>query len=166
MKYPVLNAARTFSRSARFGNSIAEILPRQLAISTRTWAFLEPEVTLCVLVNTEGDIVVMAAGQARDSQGSVPPPLFLDRLEGLAIELALHGLNTRLMTPAGRVPSLHVVNPLASRLAEDVYVGRSQDGLWWFWWPWAERIAPGDDMKTAARLIARVLAARDLAVMD
>ncbi|HXP19383.1 MAG TPA: hypothetical protein VN840_07035 [Streptosporangiaceae bacterium] len=112
-------------------------------------------------MNTEGDIVVMVTGQASESQESVPP-LFLDRLEGLATELAAHGLSTRLITPAGRVPSLHVVNPLASRLAEDVYVGRSQDGLWWFWWPWAERIAPGDDTKTAATLIARVLAARDL----
>lgn len=102
----------------------------------------------------------MAAGQTSDNRSSAPP-FFLDRLEGLATELARHGLSTRLMTPAGRVPSLHVVNPLASRLAEDVYVGRSQDGLCWFWWPWAERIAPGDDMKTAATLIARVLAARD-----
>lgn len=102
----------------------------------------------------------MAPGQASDNRSSAPP-LLLDRLEGLASELARHGLNTRLITPAGRVPSLHVVNPQASRLAEDVYVGRSQDGLWWFWWPWAERIAPAGDMQTAATLIARVLAARD-----
>ncbi len=104
--------------------------------------------------------MTVTVGQASDSDGSAPPH-FLDRLEGLAAELASHGLTTRLVTPAGRVPSLHVVNPQASRLAEDVYVGRSQDGLWWFWWPWAERIAPGDDMKAAATLIARVLAARD-----
>jgi hypothetical protein len=106
--------------------------------------------------------MVMAADQDNDNQGSVlAPPLFLERLESLAEELARHGLSTRLMAPAGRVPSLHVVNPQASRLAEDVYVGRSQDGLWWFWWPWAERIAPGDDTRGAATAIARVLAARD-----
>jgi hypothetical protein len=106
--------------------------------------------------------MVMVAGQDNDNQGSVlAPPLFLERLESLAEELARHGLSTRMMAPAGRVPSLHVVNPEASRLAEDVYVGRSQDGLWWFWWPWAERIAPGDDTRGAATLIARVLAARD-----
>jgi hypothetical protein len=110
--------------------------------------------------------VMMAAGHARDDQDSAPPPLFLDRLEGLAEELARLGLSTRLMTPAGRVPSLHVVNPAASRLAEDVYVGRSQDGLCWFWWPWAERIAPGDDMVAAATLIARVLSARDQPAVD
>jgi hypothetical protein len=86
---------------------------------------------------------------------------FLERLEGLAGELAKHGLMTRLMAPAGRVPSLHVVNPANSRLAEDVYAGRSQDGLWWFWWPWAERIAPGDQLAAAAGVIARVLSAFD-----
>jgi len=56
---------------------------------------------------------------------------------------------------------LHVVNPAAPRLAEDVYVGRSQDGLWWFWWPWAERIAPGKEVGTAAAMIAKVLGAGD-----
>ena len=82
----------------------------------------------------------------------------LTRLEELAAILAERGLRTRLMTPPGRVPSLHVVNPLASALAEDVYAGRGQDGLWWFWWSWAERIAAGEDPEGAATLIARVLA--------
>jgi hypothetical protein len=84
---------------------------------------------------------------------------FLDRLAGLAEELGRLGMTSRLTAKAGRMPSLHVVNPAASMLAEDVYVGRSQDGLWWFWWPWAERIAPGDQAATAAALIARVLRA-------
>ena len=90
-------------------------------------------------------------------------PSYVARLEGLAQALSGHGLRTRVMTPAGRVPSLHVVNPAAAGLAEDVYVGRTQDGRWWYWWPWAERIAPGDDTPRAATLIARVLAARDQA---
>lgn len=83
----------------------------------------------------------------------------LARLEGLAKVLAHHGLRTRLMTPPGRVPSLHVVNPGASALAEDVYAGRGQDGLWWFWWSWAERIAAGEDLEGAAAMIEHVLAA-------
>jgi hypothetical protein len=82
----------------------------------------------------------------------------LARLEGLAEVLASHGLRTRLMTPPGRVPSLHVVNPIASALAEDVYAGRGQDGLWWFWWSWAERIAVGEDLEGAATMIEHVLA--------
>jgi hypothetical protein len=85
----------------------------------------------------------------------------LDMLEGLAEVLAKHGLQARLMTPPGRVPSLHVVNPAAAALAEDVYLGRCQDGAWWFWWSWAERIASGADLEGAAGLIERVLAAQD-----
>jgi hypothetical protein len=83
----------------------------------------------------------------------------LARLEGLAGILADRGLRTRLLTPRGRVPSLHVVNPSAAQLAEDVYAGRGQDGQWWFWWSWAERIAAGDDLEGAAALIERVLRA-------
>ena len=86
---------------------------------------------------------------------------YLGRLEGLAEALARHGLRTRLVTPPGRVPSLHVVNPAAPALAEDVYAGRGRDGQWWFWWSWAERIAAGEDLAEAARRIRRVLAAHD-----
>lgn len=83
----------------------------------------------------------------------------LARLEGLARVLADRGLRVRLLTPPGRIPSLHVVNPAASSLAEDVYAGRAQDGLWWFWWSWAEQIALGEDLEGAAAMISRVLAA-------
>jgi hypothetical protein len=83
----------------------------------------------------------------------------LARLEDLAVLLASHGLRARVITPPGRVPSLHVVNPAATVLAEDVYAGRGQDGRWWFWWSWAEQIAADDDREGAATTIARVLAA-------
>jgi hypothetical protein len=82
----------------------------------------------------------------------------LARLQGLAVVLAQHGLRARVMTPPGRVPSLHVVNPRAAVLAEDVYAGRGQDGRWWFWWSWAEQIAADEDVEDAAAMIARVLA--------
>jgi len=82
----------------------------------------------------------------------------LARLKGLAEVLVHRGLRARLMTPPGRVPSLHVVNPTASALAEDIYAGRGQDGLWWFWWSWAERIATGEDLEGAAAMIEHVLA--------
>jgi hypothetical protein len=85
---------------------------------------------------------------------------YLSRLEGLAEVLARHGLRASLMAPPERVPSLHVVNPEASVLAEDVYTGRGQDGTWWFWWSWAERITSADDFDGAAAMIKRVLAAR------
>ncbi len=84
-----------------------------------------------------------------------------DYLERLAEALAQRGLKTRLMAPKGRIPSLHVVNPAASVLAEDIYAGRGQDGTWWFWWSWAERIGESEDLDAAATRIARVLAPRE-----
>jgi hypothetical protein len=86
---------------------------------------------------------------------------YTDRLEELAEVLARRGLATQLRTPSGRLPSLHVVNPAARALAEDVYVGRGQDSAWWFWWSWAERIAAAEDLAGAAALIERVLATRE-----
>jgi hypothetical protein len=82
----------------------------------------------------------------------------LARLEDLAGVLVRRGLRARVVVPPGRVPSLHVVNPEAGALAEDIYAGRAQDGLWWFWWSWAEQIAVGEDLEGAAARIERVLA--------
>jgi hypothetical protein len=98
---------------------------------------------------------------ARQARGEAPTwHGYLDRLERLAEDLAARGLRARLVAPAGRVPSLHIVNPEATVLAEDVYAGPSADGAWWYWWSWAERIAPADDLESAADQIGRVLAAR------
>jgi hypothetical protein len=83
------------------------------------------------------------------------------RLEGLAEVVIAQGLHARLSAPPGRMPSLHVVNPRAAALAEDVYAGPCQDGQWWFWWSWAERIAASDDLTGAASRIRHVLAVRD-----
>jgi hypothetical protein len=73
-------------------------------------------------------------------------------LEKLADELSDRGLE------AWRRPSLYVVNPSARALEENVYVGCGKDGIWWFWWSWAERIAVADDVDLAASTIVRVLA--------
>src|SRR5205823_14458909 len=62
------------------------------------------------------------------------------------------------MAPPGRRPSLYVVNPAARALEENVFVGCGKDGMWWFWWSWAERIAVADDVDQAASTIVRVLA--------
>jgi hypothetical protein len=79
-------------------------------------------------------------------------------LEKLADELSHRGLEAWLMAPPGRRPSLYVVNPAARALEENVYVGCGKDGIWWFWWSWAERIAVADDVDLAATTIVRVLA--------
>lgn len=79
-------------------------------------------------------------------------------LESLAVELTRRRLSARVLTPYGRVPSVHVVNPAATALAENVYAACGSDGVWWYWWSWAERIAVADDVDGAADCIARVLA--------
>ncbi len=82
-----------------------------------------------------------------------------DRLDQLGPSLAARGMTPSLVTPAGRVPSLRVLNPAAPALAGDVYAGCCEDGSWWFWWSWAERIAAASDLDQAAARIAHVLAA-------
>ncbi len=79
-------------------------------------------------------------------------------LEVLAMALTRRGLCARLQAPAGRIPSLHVVNPAASVLAENIFAACGRDGTWWFWWSWAERIAVTSDAEGAADRITRVLA--------
>jgi hypothetical protein len=82
-------------------------------------------------------------------------------LESLGDALRNRGFAVRLMIPQGGPPSLHVVNPRASALAENILAecAESTDGGWWFWWSWAERIAPADDLDEAADRVTRVLAA-------
>jgi hypothetical protein len=78
-------------------------------------------------------------------------------LEHLAAALTRRGLDTSLVVPPGRVPRLQVGHP-AARLAADVYAWRCQDGAWWFWWPWAERIAADGELEMAAERIEQLLA--------
>jgi hypothetical protein len=116
-------------------------------------AFLSGVITLRVLMATRGDNMT-----ATETPVSESWRVNLARLEGLAEVLAGRGFRARVVAPPGRVPSVHVVNPRFSALAEDVYAGRGQDGRWWFWWSWAEQIAVGDDLEGAAARIGLVLA--------
>jgi hypothetical protein len=111
----------------------------------------------------------VAAGPAREAMamdapqaGALAPGTDAGhaRLECLAEMLAQYGLRASLTASPASAPSLHVVNPEAPVLAEDVYAGRAKDGSYWFWWSWAERIAPGEDLEGAAARIKKVLAAR------
>lgn len=84
------------------------------------------------------------------------PPLRtanLDRLENLAGALASRGLHADVLAPLGRIPRLQVMSPGADR-AEDIYAWRCQDGSWWYWWSWAERIATTGELTRAADRIA------------
>ena len=75
-------------------------------------------------------------------------------LEKLAAALGERGYETALTTAQDRQPSLSVSNPRARQLSKSVM---AQDG--WFWWPWADRIAPMSSISEAADWVARVLAA-------
>jgi len=75
-------------------------------------------------------------------------------LEKLAAELAARGFETRLSVPQGHVPSLAVTNPQATALSETVVAGED-----WYWWSWAEKVAPVADASEAAAVISRVLSA-------
>jgi hypothetical protein len=81
----------------------------------------------------------------------------IDYLEKLGEELVSRGFRVRLTTASGRPPSLHVMNPDASALTENILAESGADG-WWFWWSWAERIAVADDVTGAADQVVRVLA--------
>lgn len=81
----------------------------------------------------------------------------LGHLEKLGEALADRGFRVRLAVPRGRPASLHVMNPDASILAENILAEVGADG-WWFWWSWAERIGTTDDVHAAADRVAQVLA--------
>jgi hypothetical protein len=97
--------------------------------------------------------MTMEANRTRD-----PDQMQAVYLEKLADELSHRGLEAWLMAPPGRIPSLYVVNPSARALEENVYAARGKDGIWRYWWSWAERIAVADDLDLAATTIVRVLA--------
>ncbi len=73
-------------------------------------------------------------------------------LEKLAAELNGGDYEARLVTPQGRRPSVHARNRRAGVLKENIYCG---DGFYWF--GWAERIAPVAEVAEAARIVMRVL---------
>lgn len=83
----------------------------------------------------------------------------IEYLEELGDALVARGFRVRLTLPRGQSPALHVANPDASALTENILVEQAADG-WWFWWSWSERITPAGDTAGAADRIAGVLASR------
>jgi hypothetical protein len=80
------------------------------------------------------------------------------QLEALAYDLSARGLATTITTGRSH-PCVRVVNESASQMCEDIYAAPARDGSWWFWWSWADRIAPLGDVGAAALKIAYVLMA-------
>jgi hypothetical protein len=79
-----------------------------------------------------------------------------EQLEALAEDVQKRGFLAHVV-PGGRYASVTVVNRSLPQLSEAVYAAPSEDGSWWFWWSWADRLAPIDDVDAAAFKIAYVL---------
>jgi len=78
-------------------------------------------------------------------------------LEPLAEALGKRGFLAS-VTRIGDGPSfVEVINRDAPDLAESIFAAQT-GGEWWFWWSWAERIAPAQEIESAAGRIAHVLA--------
>jgi hypothetical protein len=78
-------------------------------------------------------------------------------LEPLAEALSQRGFLAR-VTRIGDGPSfVEVTNPDAPDLAESIFAAQTGPE-WWFWWSWAERIAPAQEIEFTAGRIAHVLA--------
>jgi hypothetical protein len=73
-------------------------------------------------------------------------------LEKLAAELDGQAYAVTLVTAQGRRPCLSITNRRAVQLTENIY----SDGEW-FWWSWAQRIAPVAEVAAAAAAVGRVL---------
>ena len=78
-------------------------------------------------------------------------------LSDLASLLERTGLSARITQPIGRPTTLHVQNPSLPALSEHVRLEPCEQGKWWLWWGWDERIAPVDDLPTAVECIRRVV---------
>ena len=89
--------------------------------------------------------------QATDAQTAAD----IADLERLGAVAATVGLQANVRT-AGQLPYLDVRNPRVGQLAEAVYVQGSS-----YWWSWAERIAPREDVTATAAILARVLRTAD-----
>jgi hypothetical protein len=74
-------------------------------------------------------------------------------LEKLGTELKARDFLIHLSVPDGKLPFLTVRNPREGRLTEMILA----DGGF-YWWSWADKVAPVSDVTGAANAVAQVLA--------
>ncbi|MFC0861658.1 hypothetical protein ACFHYQ_05030 [Sphaerimonospora cavernae] len=86
------------------------------------------------------------------------PKQAIEHLEKLMAELEARRFAVRVHAPPGRAPHLEVINLAAPVLAEKVLAAQEADGVWAFYFPWPQLIAPVNDISTAVDRIERVLA--------
>lgn len=85
-------------------------------------------------------------------------PLAVRHLTDLQTALIDAGLHATVVSRDGNTPPHLNVNaePRIRDLAEDVHCAPAE-GVWWFWWSWAERIAPVSDLDTTVQRVTRVV---------
>ncbi len=79
-----------------------------------------------------------------------------DGMQNLAASLDEQGFAVRILA-TGEKLRMWVQNPAVRELSDAVYAWPDDDGDWWLWWSWAAKIAPVQDVQTAADTIACVL---------
>jgi len=92
------------------------------------------------------------------SSAAVPAGNQIARLDALAAEVIARGWAAYITTPLGRPIRLFVQDPCD--LAMCSYIVAAPDdasGDWWYWFGWAERIAPTGLPATAAEAIIGTL---------
>jgi hypothetical protein len=79
-------------------------------------------------------------------------------LDVLAAQLRARGWSAYITTPAGRLVSLFVQDPHDHPKCGDIIAALDgATGHWWYWFSWAERIAPAHAPAAAADTIIRAL---------
>jgi len=79
-----------------------------------------------------------------------------EQLGALARDLHDRGFTAH-VTRVGDYECVSVANRAVSQLSENIRAAPADDGTWWFWWSWGDRIARVSDVATAAFKIAYVL---------
>lgn len=95
----------------------------------------------------------MSATEATERAGLIA---VAERLQALAADLDKRGFGVRVLMTSGTW-RLRVENQSVPQLSEAVYAAPAEDGSWWLWWSWADRLAPIEDVDAAAFMIAYVL---------
>jgi hypothetical protein len=80
----------------------------------------------------------------------------ITQVEALAADLAGRGFETHVSRDGGTL-SLSVINQAAPGSRENITARLADDGSWWFWWSWGDRIARITEVESAAFKIAYVL---------
>jgi len=79
-------------------------------------------------------------------------------LDVLAGQVATYGWTAHVWTPPGMLPYLFVEDPRDLNTGGAIVAASdAATGECWFWFAWAERIAPAENPATAAHVIVRTL---------